>query len=55
MYVLGPEESTEKVWLLANDVWNLAYYIKNTNCPPKTSKEHTLKKKVDGLNLYISL
>lgn len=30
---------------LANDVGNLALYIRNTKCPPKTSKAIEEKKK----------
>lgn len=39
---------------LANDVGNLALYIRNTKCPPKTSKAIE-EKKNDDLNIYIAL
>lgn len=40
---------------LANDAGDLAHQIKNSKCPPKTSKVHTVEEKVNGLNVCIFL
>ena len=40
---------------LANDVENLALYIRNTKCPPKTSKVIEEKKKRLFKYIYCSL